>query len=375
MRRFTLVIAVMITVVFANINTADAKCVALHGAGGVVHFPDYKVNGTKFMLLHDTQARTLFITTSDSKPATQCTPAVSFDSSKVTCSFKFERRSLEDFEVASGYRVVCKALPGVTDTKSVTVIRAGKETIRVKTYVFRKYDALLDMSLKLRGQVKALVPLFKNNHKRIIANRKLAEDAYKSASEAKARKSSNVSIETDFFLTVVHQGADFADYPAGGLGLNFTYWFWKGWKMFHVGVSTRLRWHRMMLTIEGAPQDSDVPGDQYELLANLSVRIRPASWLSFDVFGGVGPGFFHHQDMIANQDNGGTVSGPNGNVSVQALFNVGGGVNFHLKKWYFGARLNGTITPKGMLHPNYMGQAVWGVVKHFTVGAVFGYDL
>lgn len=379
MGRISLFLAmVAITVVFANINTADAqtKCVALHGAGGVKHFPGYEVDGKKVMLLHDREARTLFVTTNDEAPATQCPPAVSFDSSKIKCEDpKYVPYSRKNFNVAAGYRIVCRALSGTEDSVSVLEIRAGSETMWIEVRVYRKMEMLLRMSLKLRKQVMALAPLFRNNHERIIANRKLAQDAYQRASEAEARKSANISLEADFFLTLVHQGADFADYPAGGIGLNFTYWFLRGWKYFQLGVSTRLRWHRFMLTIDGAPQDYDVPGDQYELLANLTLRIKPVFWLSFDVFGGGGPGFFHHQDMIANQDDGGTISGPNGNVSIQALFNIGAGVNIHAKQWNFGVYVMGSVTPRGMLHPNYMGEAAWGKVEHLMVGVAFGYNL
>ena len=355
--------------IFASPNEAKADCVALPGYGGGITFPVFKVKGQKVMMLWDTQPRTFFVTNSGDTPLHRCNPRLSYDKGKLTCYVKPVKKNLEKFIVASGFRVTCWAKSGDTQLEDIVKVYTGPSVIQVEVKVARRFDKLLAIAAGLRKDVN-------DNSSRIDSNTELAEDAKKTAQEASDRTSANMSLSIDAFYTLYHQGADiryFNDkerfWPSGGVGLAYTYWF-KRWDIgssnqFSLGVTTRLRWHRLVLTIDGAPPDSDMPGDQYEMLVNLSGRLKLGRVVSFDLYGGGGPAFFSHEDHVSDPT---TVNGPEHNVSIHAVLNFGGGINFHIKKFVVGINLMGALGLNALLHPNYEGDPRFGPVKHFYLG-------
>jgi hypothetical protein len=350
-----------------NAKEAHARCDVLPARAQA---PVWSQDGRKIVLIknHD-KTVVVYIKNKDGSTLEDCYPLLKYDRSKLRCTVKTYKKNLAEYEMESNHRVTCEAKVG-KDTKSrLSVDAQGRKDIEV--WSFQSYAMLLAIFKQLSRRVKAL-------EGRVTENERVADDAHGTATEAKdlairakVRKSAKVSIEIEGFISPVTQGMVLKDYPAGGVGMNFKYWFLETAKnnQIRLGAMVGLRWHRMMLTIDGAPSDNDVPGDQYDLLFNLAFRWKPIKWLSIDLNGGFEWVFFHHQDHISDDD---PVAGPNGNVSQCFGLNLGGGLNVHLGQFYFGPHIMGAIIFNGLYHPSFEGEARYGTVKHFYFQLIAG---
>lgn len=357
-----------------NSKEAKAECPMLPGRAKSVGEPQ-SGKMTVLMLNHGKHV-VVYVTKKGDTPIDKCYPTnLNYDRSKLSCKVKTYQKDLDRFELESNYRIFCESKVNY-DTKTTLSFNAqGYKEVEI--WSFQSDATLLAVYRKLARRMKDL-------EERMGNNEQATTDAYDMAVKAKKRVSANMALSIDFYYTFYHQGADIRYYgdderfwPSGGIGLGYSWWF-KTWSKdiikFKLGVTTRLRWHRLVLTIDGAPQDDDVPGDQYEMLLNLHGRLKVGKWVSFDLYLGMGPGLFHHQDQISQQNDAGWVEGPEHNVSFNWIFNMGGGINLHLGQFVLGLNLMGALDVNALLHPDFQGSPRYGTAKHLYFGLKAEYN-
>lgn len=373
MGRFTLMVAMIASALVANINTANAECFAIAGQGGDRHFPAFSTNGYKVMFLHDTEKRTIFITNRGNTPLYKCLPRLQYDNSKLKCKTTKVRKNYSNGVRASGWHVSCEARKGLLRHRGLKLaIVTMVNTIRVTIDVYRKLKYLLAKVREIRDgldvRIKANTKRSLANEERSLNNTDSVNDAKDTAStaltiakKAKIRKSANMEFGMGIFNTFYHQGVNLVDgqnddrrFPSWGIALSYTWWAYNwvnGNHKISVGPSTRLNWHTFVLTIRGTPPDDDVLANQYEAIADLTVRYKFGKFVSCELFGGAGLGLLHHSDQTSDPN---TMDGVNQNVSAQFLLHGGFSLNLHLWRFVLSMNVRGTWTRKGLYHPDYI---------------------
>lgn len=358
MRYFITILMACLAISTFNVKEASARCDVLPARAKA---PVWSQNGGKVVLIvnHGKKA-VVYIKNKGGSSLEDCYPKnLKYDKTKLICTVVTSQKDLARYELESNHRIFCESKVN-HDTKS-TLSFDAQGSKEVKVWSFQSDSTLLEVYRRLAGKVKDL-------EDRVDNTEKTANDAHEIAIKAK-RETSRAALEIEGFLSPVTQGMSIKDWPAGGVGVGFRYFFFNREKI-KVGALVGLRWQRMMLTIDGAPDDMDVPGDQYDLLFNLAIRWKPFGWLSLDLNGGLLWDFFHHQDHIADTDP--EVAGPNGNISQSVGLNLGGGINFHIGRFFIGPHIMGALIFHGLYHPNFEGEARFGLVKHFYVQILAG---
>jgi len=375
---------------------ANAYCLVKPGKN-VKH---YAQRGKKIVIIKNGDEKVVaYIKNKGNSSLSDCYPRLMYDTTKLKCRVETNNRpDWDDSEMETNHRVFCRTL-GKRDHRTYLRLYTLKRH-KFEIWSF-KTDAMILVAFQKLGvritnlgkRVTKVEAVAKKNGIRSRVALDAAADAYGAAKKAQAtadkakkRKSANMDISMMFYYTFYHQGADirYANdedrfWPSGGIGLGYAWWF-KGWALgpnsrFELGVKTRMRWHRLVLTIDGAPQDDDVPGDQYEMRLGLNGRFMIGKYVSLGFFVDTGVGLFHHQQGISQQDDNGDVEGPEQNVSFNWILGLGGSLNFHLDRFFFGFNLLGSLNVNALLHPNFEGEPRYGNAKHLYFGLMLGYSL
>lgn len=333
-----------------NVKEAQAACSLLPARAKAVS--EARNGKMTVLILNHGEKAVAHISANGESTIEQCYPKnLKYDTSLLSCRVETQQKDIGAHKLISSHRIFCKSKVD-NDTKSTLTFDAQGSKV-VKIWSFQSDATLLKVYQRLTGRVKDL-------ESRMTKNEKATEEAHDMAVKAK-RNIWRATLEIEGFLSPVTQGMAIKDWPAGGVGVGFKYFFFNREKI-KIGALVGLRWHRMMLTIDGAPPDMDVPGDQYDLLFNVAIRWKPLTWLSFDLHGGLEWVFFHHQDHVADDE---PVAGPNGNISQSVGLNLGGGINIHIGRFFIGPHIMGALIFNGLYHPNFDGEARFGLVKHF----------
>ncbi|MFC1600433.1 hypothetical protein ACFL3T_05385 [Patescibacteria group bacterium] len=370
-----------------NPKEANARCDVLPGATPA---PAWSQKGMKLVLIKNNDERVVaYIKNKAGSSLKDCYPTLMYDKSKLTCRIGTKARKLSEYEMESNHRVYCTTKGTKDHQTSIRIYALGRKVVNIRS--FKTNAMLLAFLRQFAAKLKALE--MRQTKTQALANKakakadnamEAASDAHGTATEAKGiaieakkRKSAKVSVELDGFYSAVTQGLNARDkYYPGGVGLKVTYWFFETakFKQVRLGASLGLRWHHLMLTINGAPQDSDVPAQQVDFTFGLGFRWKPLSWLSFDLGAGGMWVFFKTQDQVGNQDDDGNVEGPNGDVTQNFGLYLSGGLNFHIGQFNFGPSIMGAMIINGLYHPHYQfeGDAQRGTVMHFYAGAKAG---